>query len=218
MRQKRSQKRCVKAARASGRLILLLVLTAAVLLAPVPDLTPTASRVRAAPAADPGDPAVPRLGRAWPVGARPPVLRAWEAPATPYGRGHRGVDLSAPAGSPVRAVAAGRVSFSGRVAGRGVVSVELAGTGDPPLRTTYEPVRASVGKGEEVAAGDVVGTVEPAGSHCPAVCLHWGLRRGEGYLNPLALLPPWLLHGPSRLLPVVGVPVPEAPGLSPALP
>ncbi|KAB2975033.1 M23 family metallopeptidase [Streptomyces sp. SS1-1] len=226
MRQKRSQRRYVKAARASGRLVLLLLLTAAVLLAPVPDLTPTAARVRAAPApadpADPAEPGVPTLGRAWPVGSRPPVLRAWEPPATPYGRGHRGVDLAAPAGTPVRAVAAGRVSFAGRVAGKGVVSVELAGTGDPPLRTTYEPVRASVGKGEEVAAGAVVGTVEPAGSHCPAVCLHWGLRRGEGYLNPLALLPPWLLHGPSRLLPVLGVPVPTGrgpgPGLSPALP
>ncbi|MGV9644158.1 murein hydrolase activator EnvC family protein [Streptomyces sp. NPDC003514] len=226
MRQTRSQRRYVKAARASGRLVLLLLLTAAVLLAPVPDLTPTAARVRAAPApadpADPAEPGVPTLGRAWPVGSRPPVLRAWEPPATPYGRGHRGVDLAAPAGTPVRAVAAGRVSFAGRVAGKGVVSVELAGTGDPPLRTTYGPVRASVGKGEEVAAGDVVGTVEPAGSHCPAVCLHWGLRRGEGYLNPLALLPPWLLHGPSRLLPVLGVPVPTGrgpgPGLSPALP
>ncbi|MGW0150027.1 murein hydrolase activator EnvC family protein [Streptomyces sp. NPDC003333] len=227
MRQTRSQRRYVKAARASGRLVLLLLLTAAVLLAPVPHLAPTAARVRAAPApADPAQPGVPTLGRAWPVGSRPPVLRAWEPPATPYGRGHRGVDLAAPAGTPVRAVAAGRVSFAGRVAGKGVVSVELAGTGDPPLRTTYGPVRASVEKGEEVAAGAVVGTVEPAGSHCPAVCLHWGLRRGESYLNPLGLLPPWLLHGPSRLLPVLGVPVPTGrgpergagPGLSPALP
>ncbi|MEU6545302.1 M23 family metallopeptidase [Streptomyces sp. NPDC046859] len=209
------QKRYVKAARTSGRLILLLLLTAAVLLAPAPDLTPTAARAPAAPAADPE---VPRLGRTWPVGSRPPVLRAWEPPATAYGRGHRGVDLSAPVGTPARAVAAGRVSYAGRVAGRGVVSVELAGTGDPPLRTTYEPVRASVGKGEEVTAGDVVGTVEPAGSHCATACLHWGLRRGDGYLNPLSLLPPWLLHGPSRLLPVLGVPAPTGPDLSPAHP
>ncbi|MFF4153850.1 murein hydrolase activator EnvC family protein [Streptomyces sp. NPDC001651] len=215
MRQKRSQRRSRKAARAAGRLVLLLLLTAAVLLAPAPDLTPTAAGVRAAPAADPE---VPRLGRAWPVGSRPPVLRAWEPPATAYGRGHRGVDLSAPAGTPVRAVAAGRVSFAGRVAGKGVVSVELAGTGDPPLRTTYEPVRASVGKGDEVTAGDVVGMAEPAGSHCTTGCLHWGLRRGDAYLNPLSLLPPWLLHGPSRLLPVLGVPEPTGRGLSPAHP
>ncbi|WP_326663856.1 M23 family metallopeptidase [Streptomyces canus] len=159
------------------------------------ELTPTAT-----------DTSVPAIGRAWPVGARPTVLRGWEPPATVYGRGHRGVDLAAPPGSPVRAVAPGRVSFAGRVAGRGVISVELTGT---DLRTTYEPVTASVEKGAEVAAGEVVGTVEPTGSHCTTACVHWGLRRGEAYLDPLSLLPPWLLRrGPSRLLPVLGVPLP----------
>lgn len=156
------------------------------------------------------DPAVPAVGRAWPVGpvgARPAVLRGWEPPATLYGRGHRGVDLAAPPGTPVRAVAPGRISYAGRVAGRGVVSLQLSGT---DLRTTYEPVRATVTKGEEVDAGDVLGTVEPTGSHCTTPCLHWGLLRGSTYLNPLSLLPPDLLsHGPSRLLPVVGVPLPR---------
>ncbi|MCD7444082.1 M23 family metallopeptidase [Streptomyces lincolnensis] len=149
---------------------------------------------------------VPALARTWPVGTRPPVLRGWEPPATVYGRGHRGVDLAAPAGTPVRAVAAGRVSFAGRVAGKAVVSVALTGT---DLRTTYEPVRAGVEKGAEVTAGEVIGWVEPTGSHCTATCVHWGLRRGDTYLDPLSLLPPWLLRrGPSRLLPVLGVPLP----------
>ncbi|MEV5875589.1 M23 family metallopeptidase [Streptomyces sp. NPDC052101] len=162
----------------------------------------------AAPAPPPQAP-VPAIARTWPVGVRPLVLRGWEPPSTPYGPGHRGVDLSAPAGSPVRAVAPGRVSFAGRVAGRGVVSVDLSGT---DLRTTYEPVTASVRKGDEVEAGEVVGTVDPTdprGSHCATACLHWGLRRGKTYLDPLSLLPPWLLHrGPARLLPVLGVPIP----------
>lgn len=158
------------------------------------------------PAPAPGAP-VPAVGRVWPVGTRPAVLRGWEPPATVYGRGHRGVDLAAPAGTPVRAVAAGRVSFAGRVAGRGVVSVQLT---DTDLRTTYEPVKASVRKGDEVAPGEVVGTVEQTGSHCTVTCVHWGLLRGETYLDPLSLLPPWLLHrGPSRLLPVLGVPLPS---------
>ncbi|MER6684288.1 M23 family metallopeptidase [Streptomyces olivaceoviridis] len=145
---------------------------------------------------------VPSVARAWPVGVRPPVLRGWEPPATVYGPGHRGVDLAAPAGAPVRAVAPGRVLFAGRVAGRGVVSVALRGT---DLRTTYEPVRASVRRGQEVGAGAVVGVVEPTGSHCGTrTCVHWGLLRGDAYLNPLSVLPPWLLGGgPSRLLPVL---------------
>ncbi|MGV9698255.1 peptidoglycan DD-metalloendopeptidase family protein [Streptomyces sp. NPDC003470] len=171
--------------------------------------TPVTAAV-AGPGREPG-PVVPAVARFWPVGTRPAVLRGWEPPATPYGPGHRGVDLAAPAGTAVRAVAAGRVSFAGRVAGRGVVSLELTGTGDPPLRTTYEPVRASVREGDEVAAGGLLGRAEPAGSHCSA-CLHWGVLRGDVYLNPLALLPPWLLGaGPSRLLPVLGVPLPAGP-------
>ncbi|GGL97348.1 hypothetical protein GCM10010129_46420 [Streptomyces fumigatiscleroticus] len=177
--------------------------------APVPVAAETVS-VRAG-----RDPTVPVLARLWPVGSRPAVLRGWEPPATRYGRGHRGVDLAAPPGTAVRAVAPGRVSFAGRVAGEGVVSVELAGTGAPPLRTTYEPVRALVDEGEEVAPGEVVGTVERTGFHCSAPCLHWGLRRAEAYLDPLALLPPRLLHsGPSRLLPVLGVPLPARPTIT----
>ncbi|KOV50682.1 peptidase M23 [Streptomyces sp. AS58] len=166
-----------------------------------------------APAAGPAAPdaPVPAIGRVWPVGVRPTVLRGWEPPASRYGRGHRGVDLAAPAGTPVRAVAAGRVSFAGRVAGKGTVSVELRDSGVPPLRTTYQPVRPSVAKGAVVEAGAVVGTVEPAGSHCAATCVHWGLLRGPTYLDPLSLLPPELLRRPpSRLLPVLGVPPPEA--------
>lgn len=167
---------------------------------------PAPERAALTPTATTADAPVPAIGRTWPVGARPTVLRGWEPPATVYGRGHRGVDLAAPAGTPVRAVAAGRVSFVGRVAGKPAVSVELTGT---DLRTTYEPVTASVEKGAMVTAGEVVGAVEPTGSHCPAACVHWGLRRGETYLDPLSLLPPWLLRtGPSRLLPVLGVPLP----------
>ncbi|WP_129306302.1 M23 family metallopeptidase [Streptomyces sp. L2] len=145
---------------------------------------------------------VPAVARGWPVGVRPPVLRGWEPPATVYGPGHRGVDLAAPPGSAVRVVAPGRVSFAGRVGGRGVVSVTLTGT---DLRTTYEPVTPSVKEGDAVGAGEVVGTLEDTGSHCGrTTCLHWGLLRGETYLNPLTLLPPWLLNtGPSRLLPVL---------------
>ncbi|MET8686121.1 M23 family metallopeptidase [Streptomyces sp. NPDC004732] len=150
-------------------------------------------------------PPAPAPASTWPVGTRPPVVRGWSPPATAYGAGHRGVDLTAEPGAAVRAVAPGRISFAGPVAGRGVVVVELDGTGDPPLRTTYEPVRATVKKGAEVAAGAPVGFLERPTGHCPTSCLHWGLRRAETYLNPMTLLPPWLQHhGPSRLLPTQG--------------
>ncbi|MGV9879219.1 murein hydrolase activator EnvC family protein [Streptomyces sp. NPDC003006] len=185
------------------RLELLLTTLAALLataLSPPSIRTPTPSPV---PSLVPPLP----VATAWPVGTHPPVVRAWDPPSTAYGTGHRGVDLAAPPGTPVRAVAPGRVSFAGRVAGRGVVSVELDGTGDPPLRTTYEPVRPTLKKGAEVTAGEEVGVLEAPTGHCPESCLHWGLLRGEAYLNPLTLLPPWLQRrGPSRLLPPHGQP------------
>ncbi|WP_204164216.1 M23 family metallopeptidase [Streptomyces sp. CS090A] len=149
-------------------------------------------------------------GPVWPLAGRPAVLRGWEPPATPYGPGHRGVDLAARPGDAVVAAATGRVSFAGRVAGRGVLVIELAGNGAPPLRTTYEPVWALVEKGDEVVAGQPVGVLETGPFHCAGGCLHWGLRRGDAYFDPLSLLPPALLRrGPSRLLPVFGVPEPE---------
>lgn len=148
------------------------------------------------------------VAETWPV-PHPRILRGWDPPPTPYARGHRGVDLAAPEGTPVRAVAPGLVSFAGKVAGKDVLSIELANTGTPPLRTTYEPIRAEVKKGEKVEAGQVVGTVPATTPHCPTSCLHWGALRGETYVNPLSLLPPHLLNrGPSRLLPVLGVPLP----------
>ncbi|MGI5480372.1 peptidoglycan DD-metalloendopeptidase family protein [Streptomyces lavendofoliae] len=171
-------------------------------------LAATAAAVPPA-ARPPGGPPRPVVGATavWPVGPpRPVVVRGWEPPASAYGPGHRGVDLAAPPGTGVRAAAGGRVSFAGPVAGRGVLSVTLPGTGTPPLRTTYEPVRPLVRPGAEVAAGQLVAVVAAgARPHCAAGCLHWGLRRGDVYLNPLSLLPPPLLRRPpSRLLPVRG--------------
>ncbi|OON76409.1 murein hydrolase activator EnvC family protein [Streptomyces tsukubensis] len=135
------------------------------------------------------------------------MLQDWDPPASTYGPGHRGVDLGAAIGSVVRAAAGGRVAFAGQVGGRGVVTIELRGTGSPPLRTTYEPVAPTVKKGDVVRAGQQVGVVGSGPFHCAAPCLHWGLLRGELYLDPLSLLPRSMLYGGAiRLLPVTGVP------------
>lgn len=116
------------------------------------------------------------------------VLAPFDPPERDWLPGHRGVDLAAAPAETVLSPAPGVVSFTGPVAGRDVVVV----LHDDGLRTSLEPVTASVGRGERVTSGSVLGTVQAAesaaGSHCAATCVHWGVRRGERYLDPLALL------------------------------
>ncbi|QJW37112.1 M23 family metallopeptidase [Cellulosimicrobium protaetiae] len=116
------------------------------------------------------------------------VLAPFDPPEQDWLPGHRGVDLAATPGAPVRSPAPGVVTFAGPVAGRGVVVV----THDDGLRTSLEPVTGVVPRGSRVAAGAVVGTLQASqdalGSHCPGTCVHWGVRRGDRYVDPLALL------------------------------
>ncbi|MFV2174995.1 M23 family metallopeptidase [Actinomadura sp. LOL_016] len=120
----------------------------------------------------------------WPLGpAAPQVLRGFSPPSSPWGAGHRGVDLAARPGQPVLAAGPGRVTFADRLAGRGIVAITHG-----RLRTTYLPVRPSVRVGLQVTTGTVIGRIEPGGSHCPTTCLHWGLRSGDTYSNPIDLV------------------------------
>ncbi|WP_197363129.1 M23 family metallopeptidase, partial [Streptomyces clavuligerus] len=174
----------------SQALALALALVLPLLAVPAPGPAPGAGHTWArAAAAGP----TARAAAAWPVGPpRPRVIRGWEPPPTPYGRGHRGVDLAAPPGTPVHAAADGRIAFAGPVGGRGVLAIALDGPGPAPdgLRITYEPVRALLPAGTRVRAGRTVARVAPGPSHCAGGCLHWGLRHGRDYLDPLSLLPP----------------------------
>jgi hypothetical protein len=124
------------------------------------------------------------------------VDRRFEPPTQRWLSGHRGVDLLASAGSPVLAAGDGTVVFAGMLAGRGVLSIQHTPGGSATVRTTYEPIRAVVEVGDPVRRGEVVGWLE-AGGHCLLPCLHWGLRLGDDYGDPLALLRPPL----TRLLP-----------------
>ena len=131
----------------------------------------------------------------WPLDPPVSVTRRFEPPPDPYRAGHRGADLLGATGVPVRSAGAGVVAFAGMVAGRPVVSVSHPGG----LRTTYEPVDPSVHAGTVVSAGATLGTLRAGHVGCPAAaCLHWGLRSGEVYLDPLSLLH----RGRVRLLPL----------------
>jgi murein DD-endopeptidase MepM/ murein hydrolase activator NlpD len=147
---------------------------------------------------------VPEPRWAPPLAGAPAVVRPFDPPARPWLPGHRGVDLAGAPGQEVRAAGAGVVAFAGMVAGRGVVSIDHPGG----LRTTYEPVTPTVRTGDHVAALSLLGRLDSAwapeaGGHpgCPVqACLHWGLRRGSVYLDPLLLLRPLRV----RLKPMAG--------------
>jgi murein DD-endopeptidase MepM/ murein hydrolase activator NlpD len=153
----------------------LLLPAVALLVLVLPDVATAGPDMRTAPRA-----------YGWPLSGTPTVDRGFQPPRTAWGSGHRGVDLRAAPGAPVLAAGPGRVSYAGLLAGRGVVAVVHAGG----LRTTYEPVTATVHVGETVARGDVLGVLADGHASCRAgvACLHWGLLRGDTYLDPLVLL------------------------------
>lgn len=133
---------------------------------------------------------------AWPLHPKPRIVTPFAPPAQDWLPGHRGVDLAGDDGLPVLAVADGTVVFAGSVAGKPVVSVDHPGG----LRSTYEPVTASVSAGTRVRRGTVLGSLAPGHEGCSMTCLHWGIRRGREYLDPTALV---------RTRPIVLKPVAE---------
>ncbi|MET1088808.1 MAG: M23 family metallopeptidase [Arthrobacter sp.] len=131
----------------------------------------------------------------WPLAPRPGVLRDFDPPPKPWLSGHRGVDLAAASGhAEVTSPAAGTVSFAGVVVDRPVITIDH-GNG---LRSSFEPVDSTLTAGSVVAAGQSVGTLRPG--HCAAApCVHWGVRQGDEYINPLQFV---MDLRPSILLPL----------------
>jgi murein DD-endopeptidase MepM/ murein hydrolase activator NlpD len=153
---------------------------------------------------DPGAGRVPVL-RMPAMGA---VVRGFEAPAGPYGPGHRGIDIAVPVGERAWAPTDGRTTFAGPVAGTVWVSLAVA----PGVLVTLGPLHdpATV-TGRQVRAGAPLGRVAPGhGPPIPptgvgpaggsVVTLHLGLRVDGVYVDPL----PYLVDRPRpRLAPLL---------------
>ncbi|KGN31888.1 peptidase M23 [Knoellia sinensis KCTC 19936] len=159
--------------------------------APAADSSTTGAAASAAPLVD-----VAALRRtwSWPLAPRPEVLAPFVAPRSTYGAGHRGLDVAARQGQEVRSVEGGVVTHVGVIAGRGTVSV----THESGLRSTYEPVRGLVSRGDVVTDGQRIGQVLGR-SHCGGSCLHLGAIDGSRYVDPRPLLG----GGPVILLPLL---------------
>jgi len=125
-----------------------------------------------------------------PFSYRPPVdarvVRLFDPPADTYGPGHRGVDLDAAPGVPVRAAERGRVGHAGQVAGVVWVAIDH----EDGIRTTYGPLTAlAVRAGDAVERGAMLGHLADADHGQPDVDrgLHFGARRDGVYLDPMRL-------------------------------
>lgn len=143
-------------------------------------------------------PALPSAGSwGWPVIG--PVIRSFEPPETPFGSGHRGIDIAVAVGTVVVAPDAGTVTFAGRVGGELFVTLDHGGG----LTSTYSWLSAAL-----VRVGDAVGrgaTIALTGRGHPGSSvphLHFGVRLDGSYLDPLAFLGPASVSGFIRLAPL----------------
>lgn len=139
----------------------------------------------ASPPASAMRPSAPASGAyAWPVTG--PVIHGFEQPNGPYGPGHRGIDIAAPMATPVVAAQDGTVAFAGWVAGSLFLSI------DHPdgYRSTYSWLSAvSVRKGDPVLMGQVVASSGHGHPEVPSPPhLHFGVRLGSVYLDPMTFL------------------------------
>jgi murein DD-endopeptidase MepM/ murein hydrolase activator NlpD len=135
----------------------------------------------------------------WPVGGI--VLRRFDGPETPFGSGHRGIDIAAAVGTTVTAPEAGTVAFAGTVGGDLFVTLDH-GAG---LTSTYSWVsEALVRRGDVVPRGGAIARSGPGhpGSETPH--LHFGVRLDGAYLDPLDFLTPIDVSAFIRLAPLAG--------------
>jgi Peptidase family M23 len=130
-----------------------------------------------------GPAVVQRAPWKWPVPAPWVVARPFEAPATRYASGHRGIDIAVRQGDPILAPVDGTLHFAGFVVDRAALTLEVPGD----ILVSFEPATTTLAPGAEVAEGSVIGTVSDGG-HCDQACLHMGVRLHDEYVSPMLFL------------------------------
>jgi murein DD-endopeptidase MepM/ murein hydrolase activator NlpD len=118
-------------------------------------------------------------GFIWPVSGVVTSGFGWR-----WGRMHEGIDISAPAGSQIRAVAGGTVIFAGWMGGYGNLTIIDHGNG---LATAYAHQSAQYVGGGTVSQGQAIGAVGCTGS-CTGNHLHFEVRVNGGAVDPMGYL------------------------------
>lgn len=120
-------------------------------------------------------------GLTWPISGQVTSVYGWR-----WGRMHMGLDLAASTGTPVKAAAAGRVTFAGTRGGYGLLVIIDHGGGWETYYAHNSVILVSVG--QLVCRG---GTIAEAGSsgHATGSHLHFEVRHGAKTFDPVAFLP-----------------------------
>jgi murein DD-endopeptidase MepM/ murein hydrolase activator NlpD len=143
------------------------------------------------------EPSPPAGTWSWPVGG--PVIRGFDPPDSPYGAGHRGIDIAVAVGTPILAPEAGTVSFAGKVGGELFVTIDHSGG----LSSTYSWISAAaVRKGDVVARGQTIGATGTGHPGASVPHLHLGVKLDGEYVDPLELLAPLGVQDLIRLVPI----------------
>jgi murein DD-endopeptidase MepM/ murein hydrolase activator NlpD len=138
----------------------------------------------------------------WQPPVTAPVDDPFRTPTCVWCAGNRGIEFDTRRGARVRAVATGRVTFAGPVAGTVYVVVRH---GDGRRVTYGNLLDASFAVGDVVVRGQMVGRA--------AGRFHFGLRDGDRYVDPAPLLGRVVFR--PRLIPIDHTPrIPTSPRLS----
>jgi murein DD-endopeptidase MepM/ murein hydrolase activator NlpD len=137
-------------------------------------------------------------GPCWPPPVAGTVVDPFRAPVCTWCPGNRGIEYAVGAGTAVRAVAAGIVTFSGEIAGERYVVVELVSG----WKITYGRIASTaLRSGDAVVAGSVVARTSDR--------FLLGLRIDGEYADPAPYLGTEV--GRRRLIPIDGRPPRPAP-------
>jgi len=135
-------------------------------------------------------------GWTWPVVG--PVIQAFDPPDTPYGSGHRGIDIAAEVGTTIVAPADGTVTFAGPIGGYLFVTIDHGGG----LSSTYSWLSEKlIRKGDRVLQGQPIALTGWGHPGAPIQHLHLGVKLDGAYVDPLSYLGPVSLAAFVRLAP-----------------
>jgi murein DD-endopeptidase MepM/ murein hydrolase activator NlpD len=134
----------------------------------------------------------------WQAPVQAPISDPFREPACRWCAGNRGIEYRTRPGASLRAVATGRVTFAGTIAGTTYLVVRHA----DGIRATYgnvDDLRFS--NGDLVVRRSIVGTASDV--------FHFGVRDGDRYLDPARFIGRYVYR--TRLLPTSGEMAARAP-------